>query len=330
MIDFELLRGIRKVVAHGREGGPCADGLAAALIVRNALPEVAVEFVQYESAELRELAVEPGLLFLDITPLRERASEFLAAESLVLDHHATMEDVTKRFAVEGQGAYASEEERGVSAATLAYREVWIPLMRAKNLRLFLRHLEEQVAHFAKLAGIYDTWKKEDPLWSKAREQTAVLYFFPADDWLADWELFASGSLQRRLLELGPLLLRKERERALELVAGAYRFETLNGTRVAVLASSMISDAADLVEDADVVIGFSYRVRGGVTSLPRDENVKPSMKISFRSRGGYEVRRIAEALGGGGHKTAASAWLDLREDWAQPQPYEKIRALMAAW
>ena len=307
-IPHDLLRNIRTVIAHGREEGPCADGLAAALIVRDVLPDVAVRFVTYESAEHRQLVPEPGVLFVDIAPVPDRVEDWLAADAIVLDHHRSARDVAQRFEVVGHGVYS--EEPGLSAATLAYREVWSHLAPLRCTFFIER--------FASLAGVYDTWQREDPLWEDAAAQTAALYFYPVDEWLSHRVLIGGPEFRQRM-ELGPLLLRKNRDSVRELVAGAYHFITGTGTRVAVLPSTfLISDAADAVSNVDVVAGFSFRVRQGM----------PSMKVSFRSRGPHLVRAIAEALGGGGHDRAASAWLELHE--SHRHPYQVIRTIMEAW
>ena len=312
------LEQVRIVIAHGYDdGAACPDGLAAALIVKDVLPDVEVRLVAYESRAHSELAVEPGLFFVDIGPPRERVTEFVEAGAMVLDHHKSAKDVVEAF---GElGVYSSEP--GVSAAILAHRHVWAPLIeraykaeRDLSNRVALDNRRHMVTHFARLAGIRDTWQKGDPLWREACEQAATLAFFPVEEWLSERPALALRPLDRRL-SLGPTLMRKNAEYAAGLISGAYRFVTEKGTRVVALASAIISDAAEAIEDADVVVGFSFRVRGGV----------PCMKLSFRSRGGFVVRRIAERLGGGGHDAAASAWIELHA--SHRHPYEVVRTLL---
>ena len=326
-IDLQVLRGVTKVITHAREDAPCPDGLSAALIVRDALPDVEVQFVRYESREHADLLAEPGLLFVDISPPTARLGEFIDAGTVVLDHHETVQKDVERFAALGLGRYAFEP--GVSGATLAYEEVWLPLVwpplaeltadtRSQMSGFGGESHRERVRRFAELAGIYDTWQTEHVDWPKACELSSVVYFFPPEDWLADRTLFSYGPSLERRMELGPILARKNRDRARDLAASAYRFVTPKGTRVTVCSTTVVSEAANVIEDADVVIGFGFRVREG----------HPAMKLSFRSRGGYVVRPIAEGLGGGGHRASASAWVELHA--SHRNPYQVIRTLMDAW
>lgn len=317
MIDLDLLRGITKVYGHRREGGPCTDALAAALIVRDVLPDVEVRFLEYESEELETVGAEPGLLFADISPPRRRLDEFVKMRAIVIDHHDTVREDVRVFEEAGLGAFGAE--RGVSAATLAFREVWGPLARAAGRDE--GHHEVNIERVARLIGIYDTWQRSSPEWSRANDLASLLYFFP--DWLELGGEAISWLIEREGMNLIPTLRRKDKDRVARMVETAYRFVTPKGTRVAVMSSTeLISAAADACEDdADVVVGFLFSMRHGV----------PSMKLSFRSRrGGHLVRPIAEALapGGGGHDNAASAWVELHG--SHRHPYAMIRTLMEAW
>ena len=311
-MKVDRLVDVRTVIAHGREEGPCADGLVAALIVKDVLPRVAIRFVSNGSVELRELAAEPGLLFVDIAPPAARVGEFLAAGALVLDHHASARELVAMFRDRGAGAYSAEP--GVSAALLAFREVWEPikfkLWEPSSSGLGRSH----ALRVAELVGIHDTHLTEDPSWDEARRLVAVLFFY--EDWLViDQPLLAL----RRRLELGPTLVEKQRASVARAVAQSGRLTTPKGTSVAVVPTTyLISDVVDAV-DVDVVVGFAFAVRAGV----------PSMKLSFRSRRGrYNVREIAEALGGGGHDAAASVWIELHA--SHRHPYATIRTLMEMW
>lgn len=333
MIPLDLLRGITTVIGHAREDAVCADALAAVLVVRDVLPDVEVRFLRYESKEHQEVAAEPGVLFVDISPPPDRVGEFLEMNSIVLDHHATAAKETRAFELAERGVYADlHEQPGVSAATLAFRYIWEPIVANRRdddgaLAGFGQYhgsrplYRDAVRRFAELAGIRDTWQITHPLWIAASEQAAVLLFYPLDVWLDTkkhgWSPIGVGSFEERF-RVGPHLLRRHQDEVRSLVSGAHRFTTPKGTRVAVCSSSVVSDAADLLDDVDVVVGFSFRVREG----------GPSMKLAFRSRGGFVVRPIAEALGGGGHDGAASAWIELHA--SHRHPYATIRTIMEGW
>lgn len=305
MMMLEGIRDVKRIYAHGREEAPCPDGLAAALIIRDVFPEVEVRFIAYESKEHLALEPEPGLLFVDIAPPPHKVDAFLEARTLVLDHHRSAADIVRRFEAAGLGWYA--DKPGISAATLAYDVIWSVYQDQGRT-----NFESTVAHLARMMGIYDTWQKDNPDWVPARELASVLYFFP--DWL-DYD--DPIRVLKERLDLGELLVAKDDAAVQALVDGAQRFVTEKGTRVAVIASTaLISVAADAFPDADVVVGFMFRIRAGV----------PAVKLSFRSRkGGVVVRHIAEALGGGGHDPAASAWVELHA--SHRHPYAMIRAIM---
>ncbi|HZL96812.1 MAG TPA: hypothetical protein VFB99_24365 [Vicinamibacterales bacterium] len=63
-ITPDLLRQVTRIVTHA----DCADGIASAMLLHDALPEATVEFVQYNTPEWRDLAATPGMLFCDMIP----------------------------------------------------------------------------------------------------------------------------------------------------------------------------------------------------------------------------------------------------------------------
>lgn len=333
MIPLEKLKAARVVIGHAREeGGPCPDALAAALIVRDVLPNVEVRFVANESRERAELRVEPGMIFLDIAPPSKRVAAFMSGGAIVLDHHATAKDDVALF--RDLGVYS--DEPGVSAATLAYRHVWQPLKIAEwgsESGMYWATRHEEVERFARLVGVRDTFQTNDPDWTKACDQTASLTFVPAEEWLSrSGVLLEIGAANRERddrpddrqadtladwMRIGSLLRRRSAADSRAMVEGGFRFTTEKGTRVLVCAGTAVSDVVVSEVDVDVVVGFAFRVRGGA----------PAMKLSFRSRG-FPVRPIAEALGGGGHDRAASAWTDLHA--SHRHPYAVVRTIMETW
>ena len=167
MIPIEKLRSLRILLTHGYPDNPCPDGLASALIVRDALPLIEVRFLVHGTRELEELVPEPGMLFCDIVPPAARAAEFVAAGAIVLDHHVAARSVVEMFGELGVYADACSEP-GVSGAVLAFREIWLPVKNAEvaHLRrgvpwqdiLQAQHLDarNRISRFAMLTGIRDT------------------------------------------------------------------------------------------------------------------------------------------------------------------------------
>ncbi len=119
MIDVEKLSAVRRVIVHAN----CADGMASAMILHDALPDAEVVFLQHGTAEFLSLPATTGMLFCDISPPADRVAEFVGVGAIVLDHHKTVRDVVEAFG--DCGVFADEtKEPGVSGALLAYREVW--------------------------------------------------------------------------------------------------------------------------------------------------------------------------------------------------------------
>lgn len=315
MIPIEKLHAIRTVVAHGYADGACPDGLASAMIVKDALPDIEVRFAAHGTPEYEEMTPEPGMLFVDIVPPRKRASEFLLANAVVLDHHKESRELVAVFAERGLGVFADEKtEPGVSGAVLAYRHVWNPLAKHKIVEDRLAHAcrrlqrlpenafdsdDDWMRRFADLVGIRDTWQKTSPLWEVACEQSAVLTFFPVEDWF-DCKNPLAGTRFEQRLTLGPLLLKKRALNAKGLAESAYRFVTKTGLRVAVLGSKAISDAADLLlaaGEVDVAVGFAFHVRSD--SVPVMQLSFRASTVRGRSRANVDVAAVARQLGGGG-------------------------------
>lgn len=258
MISIEKLKSVKRLVTHAN----CPDGVASALIVKDALPDVEVLFVKHGTEQHRTLEPRSGDLFCDFSPYAsdERAvggqkfliSQWVNAGAIVLDHHPTQKDVTMRFVEAGLGAYG-ENDRGECGAWLAYEHVWRPL-KETNLRkvkeqyptsgLVEENIIMRVREFAELAGVRDTWKKHDPRWQTACEQAEVLMFFPFKD-------LSLASFQDRDADyylLGRTLFHKKLESARNAISESHKFTTPKGTHVLMFQGvTPTSDAAEELE-----------------------------------------------------------------------------------
>jgi oligoribonuclease NrnB/cAMP/cGMP phosphodiesterase (DHH superfamily) len=283
----DKLKAIKQVFVHS-----CADGLASAMIVREALrQEVDVTFLSYGSDEHKNLQPGPGQLFCDITPVRERAQEFVDAGAIVLDHHGSAWDIFELFG--DNGVYANEhKEPGVSAAGLAYRCVWLP-MRATDQN----YQREPAEHVAYMVGTRDTWRKSHWSWEEASAMVATLMAFPREWWL-------SGDPTERLCEvrnshwIGERRLAEQRERAKDVAQHLSTFEA-GGLRWGSfpMASSkvVIDEVAEAASFHDVIVGFRFK----------QAHPKPLVQFSVRApRGTFDAAGFARYHGGGGHRAAA--------------------------
>jgi hypothetical protein len=301
MISRDLLNDVRTLVTHA----DCADGMASAILLADALPDRRVVFVQHNTPDYTTLPAEPGMLFCDIVPPPTRVDEFVEAGAIVLDHHRGAKDIVGQFG--DRGVFADETaEPGVSGAMLAFREVWLAIYDAAPADTIRR-----AQRFATLAGIRDTWQNTDPRWKEACAHAAALRFWPWGrlrglTWL---------TLEDRLT-IGELLLQKDEERDTRTITEAYRF-TANGIGVMVFEGIQTSDISErMAHEIDLVMGWHYQVVRG----------RPEMVVSCRSRGGFSCLPLAKRYGGGGHAHAAGFRIDV-DRMKSPNPYEHLRTLV---
>lgn len=281
------LSNVRIAVVHT----PCMDGLASAMIIQEALPQVdEVVFCSYGQQQL-ELKAEPGMLFCDFTPARERVAEFVAAGAIVLDHHVHARDIVEAFGERGRFS----NDPGVSGAVLAYREVWLPGFKQA---LFPQH---STAEFARLVGIRDTWQKDSPDWGRALELHAVLEAFPREVWLEDGAIHVA--MKGLVQGLGKSLIERKAATIARIVEnGLVKQHTRShaGDQLWALScspSELVSDLAEAARAAgvDVLVNVQLQVEQG----------RPQFLVNLRSdKEGLDVGALAKRFGGGGHRAAA--------------------------
>lgn len=322
MFDVEALRSVKKIVTHANSPGKlCPDGVASAIILRDVLPDAEIVFATYDD---RSFAAEPHMLFCDFTPPRERAREFVEEGAFVLDHHEKQRDIVEFFG--DRGIYSGEP--GVSGAVLAFEHVWSPLVRT-SVRNYSNEIvgwtqipestRTNAKRFAELAGIRDTWQKQDPRWGFACDRAEALSFWPFEDLLFEDPFGHDAYALDHKLAVGRTLFEKRIAKAKASADEAYRFEGWIGVRavrVAVISTTDTSDAAEIL-DADVVVGFRYMFKNGM----------PRIVWSFRSKGDVDVGAIAKALGGGGHKNAAGVTVEVGSPLGRAHdPYTEAQKL----
>lgn len=298
MIDTTKLFNVRTIVTH--DG--CPDGVASAMILKVAMPDAKVVFARYGSAELAALPATEGMLFCDFSPPADRVQEFVDVGAIVLDHHKTARAVVEAFGE--NGVFGDEAtEPGVCGAVLAYRVAIV----GAGVR------DDAIEDFATLAGIRDTWQRQDPRWIEACAQAEALRFWPRE--------YLVGLTPFRWAErmaIGGTLLQKKAEQVEEKIREAYRCE-IAGQRVVMFDGSVeTSDAMEALKaGTDLVVGFRYLCDGG----------RQRLNLSCRSRG-LDVSAFAKRHGGGGHTQAAGCTLDVLPGDANP--YERVRELIGLW
>lgn len=309
MIDIERLKKITHIISHEN----CSDGIASAMLLKNALPHAKVTFCQYETTLHKTLEAEPGMVFCDFSPHITRIKDFLDVEAIVLDHHGgPAKEVTLAFAEKGLGAFADEKvDPGVSGALLAFKEVWEPLFNDNVDPARGRDLLGHAAHdLAVLAGIRDTWQKQDPRWRQACEVAESLRFWPWDH----VEQYREVSRWSQLLAIGPILFDRNVKKLEKILEGAFQYQSSKGRRVTIFEGlKPTSDAAEKLGDTnDLTIGMAF-----FTEKTPDGQTQQVMIFSNRSRGSFNCRNFALAHGGGGHLKAAGFSRVLRMNDLQP-------------
>lgn len=351
-MNVEILRGIKKLITHKNATGPCPDGVASALIVKDALPNVEVVFVSYGSPEYEGLVPEPGVLFCDIVPHAERDREaphlltergfaqaraWVDADAVVLDHHKGVADLVAMFGE--RGVYAdAEKEPGVSGAVLAFREVWELVMTDTRLRCGRRSAayvdlgldlidgsREIVQQFAALAGVRDTWQTASATWQSACEQAAALCFWPSETMVAVVRQHGWSVLVDERLAVGGVLLQQQRAQDDRTIAESGRFECVSGLQVACFEgdSRSASDVAERLraEGVDLVFAWHYHMKNG--------DAEGRLKFSCRSRkGGFDCAALAASHGGNGHQPAAGFEVVLGRDFDARDPYRTVVYLLS--
>jgi hypothetical protein len=303
MIDASA---VTKLITHDN----CADGLASAMLVRDALPHVEVVFAQYNTPSLEQLPATAGLLFCDITPPRARAGEFVEAGAIVLDHHTHARDIVELFGE--RGVFADESDHpGVSGALLAFEHV-------RGDAVVHRRWDRRgvAAEFARLVGIRDTWQRDSPDWDHANDLHAALMGLPQAYWLRTDGRGISNAMSVDSFELGKMWRAKRAATVAEICGtGSLGLVDPTGREWAVFpdARGHTSDVAEAgrLFGIPVTCGWFQTVAYGALKTV----------LSLRSDGTLDVGALCKRFGGGGHSRAAGCTLD------ESDPLVAVRRVM---
>ncbi len=199
--------------------------------------------------------------------LKKMASE--AARLVLIDHH-----ISSKPLMPLSKEYWFSLER--SAAVLA----WEYFHPGKPLPEFLRYIEDG-----------DLWKFKLPH-SRAIGAYVVLFDFNFQTWEMLAKELQSSAGRRRAAERGKLLLKYQEEQVSEVVSHAreVRFE---GRRVLAANSPFLdSQIGHALAKKKPPFGIVWREENGF------------IRVSLRAEGNFDVAKIAEKYGGGGHRAAA--------------------------
>jgi len=315
MLTSELAE-VRRIISHAN----CPDGMASAMILKDALPSATVELVQYGTTAHQQLACTPGMLFCDMSPPAERVAEFVEAGAIVLDHHKSAKGVIDAFGE--RGVYADAElEPGVSGALLAYMHVWRLLdpraeygpARFADTPGLGWTLPSRSLAFSMLAGVRDTWQTHDPRWPEACAQAQALLFWGEQRLLGDGH---PPWLSAEELEVGRVLYQQQLRRADDVARNLYVlgvFAFFNDTTAA-----LVSDVAEAVrsypkgppESLVTIPAMHARV---LVSYAVKTNDARGLRYAYSLRAlddDVDVSELAALISGGGHKGAAGGYIDM--------------------
>ena len=298
----------------------CADGMAAAMLLHEMNRDAEVVFCQYSTSQHKQLPATTGMVFADFSPPADRVEEFRQVGAVVLDHHHTQQAVVEAFGEDG----VYSDEPGVCGATLVYRAFWQPLVHTGAIRNDVPLRDKFAAKLATLAGVYDTWQTQSPLWEEAHTQAEVLRFLPPESLLEIPFTLLVERWDSHFLWLGGILRKKGRTHVSKVIDGGYRFTTQRGTRGIILSSrgSVTNDAAEaLGSEVDLVISAFYAYDSLKDSYPK-------VVLSCRSKTDYDVSKLCKFYGGGGHAKAAAVTLGLAP--GDPQLYTFVQHLVRGY
>jgi hypothetical protein len=294
MLPIEAIRNVKRIIVHEqRRGVPCPDGRAAALILHEALPDVPILEMAYNSPEHMGLEPAPGYLFCDFSPWApkdeparsETLARWASVGTIVLDHHDKA--ITDAFGALGAFGENAKDESG---AWLALREVLAP-----NPDMPSGYNFAAAHNLARFAAIRDTWQRDSVGWSMACEVSATLCFYSLRNLLK----MTPALLLEFAGKIGPTLVETRMSAAREAAKNAVVY-TLDGVRFATIPScELTSDVSDIMGDSvDMVVGFEY--------VHENDGKMVSLQLSMRSHGRINVTSIAKSLGGGGHDNGRAA------------------------
>ncbi len=258
----------------------CADGFTSAYIVYKLHPDWEFKGLTYgqDMSDIEDLTTGREVYLLDFSFLPDVFEKVLkvATHIYLIDHHkSAVERLTKFFSNELVTTHISMDKSG---AVLTWEFFHAPKEKVPTLVLYVQDR--------------DIWKFELP------DSTGVAeYIFSKAYTFENWdELFRTPI--DKMVEIGTALYNTKMKNIKEIIAsdankfvlniGGFKFKAYN------LPYFWSSDGANLIakesEDAPFGAGFYLQPDGYVFSL--------------RSIGEFDVAKIAEQYGGGGHKNAS--------------------------
>ena len=225
------------------------------------------------------------------------AAEFLLQPKVVIDHHLTQDDLGALRLVDtsaeatGRLVFEAAAALGVPLSEFAANNLFIALAMDTG---WFRHSNTTPATFALAAEL-------------VRHGASPPQLYEA--------LFEQSSLAR--LRLTGLVLE--------------RLQVVENGRVAYteIRRSDYEMTGALPQDSEDLVNYTRSLSGVEVGLLFMEQPRGGVKVSFRSRAPVDVARVAEQFGGGGHRLASGAILELPLEEARARVLQAVQVALAA-
>src|SRR3989344_5288575 len=249
----------------------CADGFSAAWAARKKLGLLARYIaISHHDRPIRNLKGK-RIYFLDIVYKEKAMREFVRGnEVIIIDHHASARDIVKLVK---ERAYTLKN----SGAVLAWR-YFFPKRKVPKL---LQYVED-----------CDLWNWRLPH-SKEIRAYLDLYDFSFSTWDRLAREMEQAGARKKMIEHGRMVLRSEERVVNEIAAGAELVEFAGRKVLAVAAPVFHSEVGHVLVERRPPFSITWHKKGD------------TWRISLRSKGEFDVGKIAERHGGGGHRNAAA-------------------------
>ena len=255
----------------------CADGFGAAWAAHTVLGPRAIYVAAKYGDALPSFAEGDSVWVLDFSYGREDV-ERIAAECrlTLLDHHATA-------AAELEGVHSCHFDMTHSGAVLA----WHHFHPGEPTPELLSYVEDR-----------DLWRWELP---DSEAVNAAVAELPKE--FSAWDE-ASRDIEG-LRRNGEAILERNRRQVAEQVEQAHPVNVTGYDTLGVMAEQLRSETASLMLEQHPELEFVVVYFGD--TIDGDD----VLQVSLRSREGFDVSKIAQQFGGGGHPQAAGFRLSLR-------------------
>jgi phosphoesterase RecJ-like protein len=219
----------------------------------------------------------------------------LSADKVVIDHHQTQDDLGARRFIDtsaeatGRLAYQAICALGSPLSERAANALFVAVAMDTG---WFRHSNTRPATFALAEELVAAGARPEALYEQLFEQNTLP------------RLKLTGLILDRLTLTGD-----NRIAYTEIRRGDY----------------LTTGASP--QDSEDLVNYTRSLAGVEVGLLFMEQPRGGVKVSFRSRARVDVARLAERFGGGGHKLAAGAVLDLPLEEARTRVLEAVRAAL---